>query len=90
MRETSLVEALQETLEDRKLSRGERRAVQAMVARQVRSEHEHNVIRAEAFKLARAAIADANDAAVVDWLEDVIKALEPPEDSGRAPRRRPR
>lgn len=82
MNEISLYEALRATLEDARLSRGERRAVRAMVQRQLRSEHQHDLLRSQAFDLAREAMKQSpGDAgAVIDWLEDVIKAIEPDDD----------
>jgi len=86
MNRVSLSEALRHTLADRRLSRGERKAVQAMIADQLRSEQHRDVLRHEAFELARQELQNPNDKQVLQWLEDVVKALEPPDDSPRAPR----
>ena len=91
MNEISLVDALRATLEDARLSRGERRAVKAMVQRQLQTGHQHDLLRSQAFDLAREALreVDAQNAseatAVLDWLEGVVKAIEPDDDS---PKRR--
>lgn len=83
MNEISLVEALRATLDDARLSRGEKRAVRAMVQRQLQSKHQHKLLRSQAFDLAREAMKSGSHAeamAILEWLEDVVKAIEPADD----------
>lgn len=84
MNRVSLSEALRQTFADRRLSRGERKAVQAMVADQLRNKQHQNVLRHEAFALARRELSDPAAGEVLEWLEDVIQALEPVGEDGRA------
>ena len=86
MNEIPLVEALRATLDDQRLSRGERQAVRAMVQRQIRSKQQLDVIRGQAFDLAREQLSDPQSIAVLQWLEDVVKALEPRPSSKRSRR----
>lgn len=66
---------LRQTLEDRRLSRAEKRAIQAVVLEEQPSEAERNVIRSQAFDLAREEMADPSSRQVLEWLEDVVKAI---------------
>src|SRR4051794_18833663 len=65
---------LARTLEDRRLSRGERQALGATLSR-LGPAADRQAIRHRAFELARAALGQEGDRAVLDWLEDVVKAL---------------
>lgn len=75
---------LRKTLEDQRLSRTERRALQEIVAET--DPDSLPLLRNIAFRVARAE-ADQGDKtqAVVKWLEDVIKALTPDESMEQAP-----
>ncbi len=66
---------LTKTLEDHRLSRSERRAFGAVLDGMNLERRELEVIRAKAFDQARAALADGRDAAVLEWLEDVVAVL---------------
>jgi phosphatidylserine/phosphatidylglycerophosphate/cardiolipin synthase-like enzyme len=80
-------EALRRTLEDRRLSRPERQALQALVGDREFSDAERAASRAVAFELARDAATDgAAVRDVLDWLHDVVKLLDGPQRSGAAPR----
>lgn len=68
------------SFEDRKLSRSER---QSLVA-ELDSPEARDAARRRAFAIARSALASAGDSAVLDWLEDVVKALR---EAGQAPPR---
>lgn len=77
--------ALAETLRDLKLARGERRAIETMLAGSPLSEHERGVLRAEVFSLARNAVGQTGDAAdVIGWIDEALKTLEPREASTTA------
>lgn len=75
MADESIDAWLASTLEDRRLSRGERQTLRAVVA-DAKSPLEREAIRSKAFAVARAALANPTDSAVFDWLEEVIKATK--------------
>jgi mitochondrial cardiolipin hydrolase len=79
MDDESIESWLAETLEDRRLSRPERQALREIAAGS-KTAAELEVIRRLAFQVARGALANPADAPVVEWLEDVVKALK--EDGG--------
>ena len=65
---------LASSFEDRRLSRGERQALAARVAA-LGPGVDREAIRARAFEIARSALARPEDGLVLDWLEDVVKAI---------------
>lgn len=65
---------LSRTFEDRHLSRGERQALGQFAASRG-SPADPQVIRQRAFEMARDALSNPDDRAVIDWLKDVVKAL---------------
>lgn len=78
----TIEDMLRETLEDHRLSRGEKSALKTRF-----SDHsgDNAVIRAVAFDLARAEIAEhrGDDRQIVDWLEGVVKALDSSSNEGQ-------
>ena len=80
-------EALRATLEDHRLSRGEKKALGDLVAEDLHREA-RAIWRGRAFELAKAALATADAPgerrAILDWLEEVVKLLmrEPPTNRG--------
>ena len=68
---------LRGTLEDNRLSRGEKRVLRDVLAELGKDERQVALLRHRAFQIARDQLTDANDQAVVEWLEDVVKALVP-------------
>ena len=77
---------LRQTLEDHRLSRGEKRALKRVLAQAVESEHELAIYRSAAFELARESFNDAEAGEVLDWLEEVVKVLQIPEEARRPAR----
>ncbi len=76
-------ERLARSLEDRRLSRGERQDLQKVLAG-LAPDADRRALRHFAFELARSVPAEPGDSLVLDWLEDVVKALdsvEPPDRS---------
>jgi phosphatidylserine/phosphatidylglycerophosphate/cardiolipin synthase-like enzyme len=71
-------ELLARTLEDRRLSRAERRDLADRLRGPGADEAHLASCRARAFAAARAALRDPADGDLLDWLEDVLKALQPP------------
>lgn len=73
-------EVLRKTLEDRQLTRAEKRAMSSLVevtdpTPQVLANYRH-----EAFELARTQLADPKSKEVLDWLEEVVKVMLPSND----------
>jgi len=66
---------LQQTLDDRRLSRAEKRALGEVIAEEQPSPAERAVLRSRAFALARDALDDPRSRPVLDWLEDVVKTI---------------
>ncbi len=69
--------ALAQTLEDRRLSGGEKRALGESVRTSNLNEQQRALLRAQAFELARRESADPKAKEVLDWLEEVNKLLLP-------------
>jgi phosphatidylserine/phosphatidylglycerophosphate/cardiolipin synthase-like enzyme len=82
MKLDDLRSALAESLRDATLSRGERKAIETMLAGAQLSEHERGVLRAEVFSLARDAAGQGNAVDVIGWIDEALKALEPRPASG--------
>ena len=68
---------LAQTLEDRRLSRSERRALDEVLAELAPSEQQKMFLRFRAFALARSQVNDPDSAALIEWLEEVTKVLSP-------------
>lgn len=68
-------QVLRTTLEDRKLTRSERRALKDVVAELGGDARAHALFRDRAFEVARESMFGRDALAVVEWLEDVVKAL---------------
>ncbi|MEW4488813.1 phospholipase D-like domain-containing protein [Thalassoglobus sp. JC818] len=76
-------EILSQTLDDQRLSRGERKALKSVLKDMRPAQTELDVYRHEAFDLVRETLPTALDkGAVIDWLEDVIRTLRPAEEKG--------
>ncbi len=65
---------LAQSLEDRRLSRGERQALGAFLA-SLKSSSEREEVRRRAFEVARAVLTEPDSVAVLGWLEDVTRAI---------------
>ena len=70
---------LRETLEDRRLTRSEKRALKDVLGEAIQSDQDAAVYRSAAFQVARESFNDPNLRQIVDWLEDVVKLLQTPE-----------
>lgn len=70
----ALQRILEKTLEDLRLSRSERRALKATFDELALDDHELDVIRAQAFDLARSNTSTPSDRQIVTWLEELNKA----------------
>lgn len=78
-------EILARTLDDGRLSRSERKAIQARLETDGADEQLRSQLRAMAFDKARDVMRDSRDGAVVEWLEDMVKSLLPPGDPRPVP-----
>ena len=85
MDRTGIEAFLAESLADRKLSGSEKQALAKWVEASARSAQERGVVRHLAFDLARAAVADPESIRVLDWIEDVLKAVAPIQSNATAP-----
>jgi len=76
---------LKQTLEDYRLSRGEKRALAEALGDAANDPRRLSVVRSRVFDIARQATADPQSAGVIEWLEDVVKLLQP--QTGNEPRK---
>jgi len=76
-----LDEIFRQTLADKQLSRGERKAVSQILADEQPDANQLAVFRHQAFAVARDHLHDPRDREVSQWLEDVLKLLLPPTDA---------
>ncbi|WP_182868380.1 phospholipase D-like domain-containing protein [Stieleria mannarensis] len=82
MSDGSIEDALKITLADYRLTRGEKRALAKVIEKIGDDDQQLAYARNVAFKLVREQLGGANDAELIDWLENVLKVLVPREDSG--------
>lgn len=76
MRPNEIDQLLLETLDDRRLSRGERRVLgEAFAEAGADDPQRAALLRSRAFAIARARTRDGRDGQLLDWLEEVIKTL---------------
>jgi phosphatidylserine/phosphatidylglycerophosphate/cardiolipin synthase-like enzyme len=68
---------LRQFLVDRKLSEPERKVLAGWVKAHVTTDQQRNAARNRVFETARQAVADPHAAAVIDFVEDVLKVLLP-------------
>jgi len=81
MKPQQIRDILATTLEDRRLSRSERSAFKQVLEDLKPGDDRLANYRSIAFDLAREAVDATNASLVLDWLEDVMKALQPPSQS---------
>ena len=75
MVDSKIRDALQITLEDHRMSRGEKRALAQVIKQHVKSDHDLSFARTLPFELAREQIRDPEAQAILDWLEEATKLL---------------
>lgn len=81
MQQAELRRILQRTLDDGRLSRAERRALEQLLADGDAGPRQRMLYRSVAFELAREAMADPRDRDLLGWLEDLLKVLSPAAES---------
>lgn len=81
MRREELRETLRRTLEDRRLSRGERKALGEVLGDWLQAgagpEHQRRLLQHEALELAEATLQTPGERAVLQWLRDVWELARP-------------
>jgi cardiolipin hydrolase len=82
MTNDELERALRETLEDLRMSRGERKALRERLLEAEIDEERRRAFRSRAFELAHE-FAHDEPSAVLRWLEEVVSALDPPPQRSR-------
>lgn len=75
MTDSSLTEILQQTLDDQRLSRNERRALRDTLKDLIKDKASQLKCHQAAFELARNTIDQVNSSAVLEWLEDVSQVI---------------
>ena len=75
MTDSSLTEILQQTLDDQRLSRNERRALRDTLKDLIKDKASQLKCHQAAFELARNTIDQGNSSAVLEWLEDVSQVI---------------
>ena len=76
---------LRHTLEDFRVSRGEKRILQSTLEELHADEQDLALYRHRAFEIARNELMSPEAKAVLDWLEDVNKVLKPPQTKSDLP-----
>jgi phosphatidylserine/phosphatidylglycerophosphate/cardiolipin synthase-like enzyme len=87
---TALAQFFRQSLADRRLSGSEKTALSEWADQHIPDDQARGLARHMAFEIARESSADPNGAAVVTWLEEVMKVLAPirTEETAVAPRGR--
>ncbi len=75
------------TMDDRRLSRSERKALRRHLAESRTPENQRLRLCAAVFAHARSRMHDHRDRALLGWVEDVVAALRAPPEAGQAPSR---
>ncbi len=75
MKDEEIDDILRQTLDDRRLSRGEKAALGALLADKALSQGDLDRLRGRVFAAAREQLADPRDADLIDWIEDTLKVL---------------
>ena len=76
---------LEQTLDDRRLTRSERSAMDRIFDHIDPDPHQLALFRSVAFDLARDSIVDPDSIETIGWLEEVIKMLQAADSSGGPP-----
>lgn len=80
MQKEQIDDLLKRTLDDFRVSRGEKRILEGMVHEHGDSEQQLGFLRHRAFAVARESIVGPEGIAAMEWLEDVIKVFQPREE----------
>ena len=80
MQKEQIDDLLKRTLDDFRVSRGEKRILEGMVHEHGESEQQLGFLRHRAFAVARESIVGPEGIAAMEWLEDVVKVFQPREE----------
>lgn len=80
MQKEQIDDLLKRTLDDFRVSRGEKRILEGMVQEHGDSEQQLGFLRHRAFAVARESVVGPEGIAAMEWLEDVIKVFQPREE----------
>ncbi|MBI9061479.1 MAG: DUF1669 domain-containing protein [Marinilabiliaceae bacterium] len=80
MKET--LEHLQTSLEDAIMTRGEKKALKAILQDKHLTKNELNCLRSEVFKLAKGQVSEFKNEQIIDWLEEANKLILPKTETG--------
>ena len=80
MQKEQIDDLLKSTLDDFRVSRGEKRILEGIVREHGDSEQQLGFLRHRAFAVARESIVGPEGIAAMEWLEDVIKVFQPREE----------
>ncbi len=69
--------AMEDTLDDAQLSRGERRALRMLLDERRIDPNDRALLRSRAFDLARGSADAIRTPKVLEWLEDILKVIDP-------------
>jgi len=78
MSDQELTEALRQTLADHRVTRGERKALRALLDEAALDDHRRALLRSQAFEIARAEIDAPQAREVLEWLNDIVGLLLAP------------
>jgi phosphatidylserine/phosphatidylglycerophosphate/cardiolipin synthase-like enzyme len=76
---------LRQTLEDRRMTRGERKGLDRILEHLKPDVHELALYRSVAFDLARESLSDPHSVETLAWLEEVVRLLEASKSTGSPP-----
>lgn len=79
MKREEMDDVLRATLEDNYLSRGERHAIKELLSDSDPKTYDEKYFRSRAFALARERMPTPEARAVLEWLEGVVRATDPPQ-----------
>jgi cardiolipin hydrolase len=85
MKPQEFQDILNQTFEDRHLSKGERHALSEIIAEAAFNDQNRAVYRHMAFELAENKLPDPRDKDILQWLEGINKLLLPPTGDGQEP-----
>lgn len=77
-------EILARTLDDRKLSRGERKVLGELLEEAQPDDNARALLRSRVFETAAQALHDPRDKAILSWVEDLVKTLVARQDNAEA------
>jgi len=80
MKET--LEHLKTSLEDAIMTRGEKKALKAIIQDKHLTKNELNWLRSEVFKLAKGNVSEFKNEQIIDWLEEANKIILPKTETG--------